>query len=81
MWMNKSLKYGVLIIPYWPMKAWWATRKVRIPINFSVRKWLSFMISLSLLKDILMQTSKDHISGEDIRCHQDQKMSITASIK
>jgi len=33
MWMNKSLKYGVLIIPYWPLKAWWATRKVRTAIN------------------------------------------------
>ncbi len=28
MWMNKSLKYGILIVPYWPMKAWWVTRKV-----------------------------------------------------
>ena len=29
MWMNKSLKYGVFVLPYWPMKLWWATRKVR----------------------------------------------------
>ena len=33
MWMNKSLKYGILIVPYWPMKAWWVTRKVIINLN------------------------------------------------
>ncbi len=38
MWMNKSLKYGVLIIPYWPMKAWWATRKVRVIFNSQFAK-------------------------------------------
>ena len=26
--MNKSLKYGVFVLPYWPMKFWWGTRKV-----------------------------------------------------
>jgi hypothetical protein len=34
MWMNKSLKYGILIVPYWPMKAWWVTRKVIFIDNF-----------------------------------------------
>lgn len=29
MWMNRSLKYGVFIIPYGPLKLYWATRKVR----------------------------------------------------
>ena len=29
MWMNKSLKYGVFIIPYWPLKAYWSLRKVK----------------------------------------------------
>lgn len=66
MWMNKSLKYGILIIPYWPMKAWWATRKVMIFNNFSLLKCVSFMISQSPLKDIPMQASKDHTFGEDI---------------
>ena len=28
MWMNRSLKYGILIIPYGPMKLYWAARKV-----------------------------------------------------
>lgn len=35
MWMNRSLKYGVFIIPYWPMKMYWAGRKVSL---FSIRK-------------------------------------------
>jgi hypothetical protein len=29
MWMNKSMKYGIFIIPYWPLKLWWGFRKVK----------------------------------------------------
>lgn len=38
MWMNRSLKYGILIIPYGPMKVYWATRKVRLSLIFSLFK-------------------------------------------
>lgn len=27
MWLNRSLKYGCFVIPYWPMKLYWMTKK------------------------------------------------------
>lgn len=43
MWLNRSLKYGFIIFPYWPMKFWWASRKV-IYININQNQYQLFLI-------------------------------------
>ena len=41
--MNQSLKYGVFILPYWPIKAFWATRKVLFTVNKQFTKMIFFL--------------------------------------